>query len=144
VHALRTDALPLSEYELTKSFGKSADKFDNELAQQVLWVHKRLEAELVGSGPLVGERVAFITYADANEPRTTARSIDPAQMQRLGLRVDRDFYEQNKLRYPVCNLLDIPLKGRAAELLFDNAQGQRYKQTLNASSARGIARFAIA
>lgn len=64
-------------------------------------------------------------------------------MQRLGLRVDRDFYESNKLRYPVCNLLDIPLKGRAAELLFDNAQGQRYKQTLN-TNARGIARFAVA
>lgn len=59
VHALRTDTLPIGDYELTTSFGKSAEKFDNELAQQVLWVHKRLEAELVGSGPLLGERVPF-------------------------------------------------------------------------------------
>jgi DNA polymerase delta subunit 1 len=141
--ALRTDALPLADYEITKAYGKTYAEYDNPLAMPHLWTHRKLEAEQLGTGPLLGDRVPYVVHTDDNEPAHTVRAIDPAQLQRLGLCVDRHYYETQKMVNPLCRLLDIPLGGAGTTRrhVFEHPDTLQYRVTLRSG---GIQRYAMA
>ena len=103
---LKAGLVPMEKLLMSKQLG--ADYKSKSLAH--VSVVQKMRERVPGSEPQQGDRVPFVIVQGPKNAKMFERAEDPQYVREHNLKLDLDYYFENQLKNPVCDLLE-PLVG---------------------------------
>jgi DNA polymerase delta subunit 1 len=103
---LKAGLVPMEKLTMSKQLG--ADYKSKSLAHVA--VVAKMRERMPGSEPQQGDRVPFVIVQGPKNAKMFERAEDPQYVREHKLKLDFDYYFENQLKNPVCDLLE-PLVG---------------------------------
>jgi DNA polymerase delta subunit 1 len=103
---LKAGLVPMEKLTMSKQLG--ADYKSKSLAHVA--VVQKMRERVPGSEPQQGDRVPFVIVQGPKNAKMFERAEDPQYVREYKLKLDFDYYFENQLKNPVCDLLE-PLVG---------------------------------
>ena len=103
---LKAGLVPMEKLMMSKQLG--ADYKSKSIAH--VSVVQKMRERVPGSEPQQGDRVPFVIVQGPKNAKMFERAEDPQYVREHNLNLDLDYYFENQLKNPVCDLLE-PLVG---------------------------------
>ena len=103
---LKAGLVPMEKLMMSKQLG--ADYKSKSIAH--VSVVQKMRERVPGSEPQQGDRVPFVIVQGPKNAKMFERAEDPQYVREHNLKLDLDYYFENQLKNPVCDLLE-PLVG---------------------------------
>lgn len=103
---LKAGIVPMEKLTMSKQLG--ADYKSKSLAHVA--VVEKMRERIPGSEPQQGDRVPFVIIQGPKNSKMFERAEDPQYVREHNLKLDYEYYFENQLKNPVCDLLE-PLVG---------------------------------
>ena len=105
---------------------KLADSYKNPNLAHVM-VRDKMRKREPGSEPQSGDRVRYVIVTDPTTDKQCEKAEDPVWVEKMGLKLDYQYYFTNKFINPVSDLLE-PLVKNASSAIFGDLIAKKIKR----------------